>query len=256
MKTLLLCSFVLFVLSCQNRDTDDVSTRADTVLDEYPDWHTIKAPIDREIQGVWGNWDKTLLISTSYIIFRSTDQGGHWQQVHQQSTGMFGVVQNGDTLFTMSGLLSQTPNNPKAYQELLTTADNYSLDDGQTWQRYTGHNRLLSDIPTYDSVDKRLRTNPVITNAGDSYKINRVFLDGPTATTGIFETPGVITATGRRIDLPQLHQLQSLYLDEQQRLYIAGTDAVCGRGHSGATFAFCNSKQGRGVVYISKKPLP
>ncbi|RYF51414.1 MAG: hypothetical protein EOO39_43240, partial [Cytophagaceae bacterium] len=88
---------------------------------------------------------------------------------------------------------------------------------------------------------------------GVSYRINEVFLDGPTATTGQLETPGVITSAGRRIDLPQLHQLRSLYFDKQERLYIAGTDAVCGRGQN---FAFCNSQNGRGVVYISKKPLP
>jgi hypothetical protein len=47
-----------------------------------------------------------------------------------------------------------------------------------------------------------------------------------------------------------------LYLDDQQRLYLVGSDAVCGRGHSGQAFSFCNSKGGRGVVYVSKKTLP
>ena len=256
MKTLLLCTMVLLTLSCQNRDAEDVAVKPDTILDEYPDWYTIKAPIDRDIQGVWGNRDKTLLISTKFLLFRSADQGKNWQQVHQQSVAMFGVVQNGDTLFTMNGLALQTLKGSDESPQFLITADNYSLDDGQTWQRYSGRNQLLSGMPTPGTVDRRLLVNPVVTTTGDSYKINRVFLDGPTATTGIFETPGVVTATGRRINLPQLHQLQSLYLDEQQRLYIAGTDAVCGRGHSGEAFSFCNSKQGRGVVYISKKPLP
>lgn len=74
---------------------------------------------------------------------------------------------------------------------------------------------------------------------------------------GPFETPGVISSDGRRVDLPQLPQLNRLFLDRQQRLYVAGSDAVCGRGgKTGEPFSFCNSQQGRGVVYISKHVLP
>jgi hypothetical protein len=255
MKTLICCAFVLLALSCKKTESDIVDPKHDTVLAEYPDWYTFKAPVDKEILGVWGDRDKTLLISTGYAIFRSTDKGSHWQQVlPQQSIGLFGIVQNQDTLFTMSGLSNQSAG--ETYQQVMVHANNYSLDDGRTWQPYTRRNPILANTPTYGAVDKRLLINPVATSTGTKYKINRVFLDSPTATSGRFETPGVITATGRRIDLPQLHQLQSLYLDGQEQLYITGTDAVCGRGHSGEDFSFCNSKQGRGVVYISKYPLP
>ncbi|GAB3993356.1 hypothetical protein GCM10028807_28380 [Spirosoma daeguense] len=245
MKNLFVFVLIALILSCKP-ESDTVSPRNDTVLADYKDWYVLKSPIDKSIEGVWGDWDKTLLISTSFAIFRSTDQGKHWQQVHQQSIGMFGVVQYRDTLFTMNGLLG--------YRALIH-ADNYSVDDGKTWQPYQRKGNLAFDyIPSlgYNGFP----INPVNTSTGKTYKIYQAFLDGPTATTGIFETPGIITSEGRRIDLPQLHQLQSLYLDSQQRLYIAGTDAVCGRGHSGEKFSFCNSKQGRGIVYISKKPLP
>ncbi|MGM9508803.1 hypothetical protein ACS5NO_13795 [Larkinella sp. GY13] len=254
MKTFICCAFILLALSCQKNGSDLVNPAHDTVLAEYPDWYTLKAPVDKDILGVWGDWDNTLLISTGFAVFRSTDQGRHWQQVLEQKIGLFGFVQNQDTLFTMSGLTNQS--NKEFYQQVLVHANNYSLDDGKTWQPYTRRNPLLADIPTHNAVDKRLLINPVVTSSGTGYKINRVFLNGPAATVGQFETPGVITATGRRIDLPQLHQIQSLYLDGHERLYIAGTDAVCGRGHSGEGFSFCNSKQGRGVVYISKRPLP
>lgn len=255
MKTLFCCVLIMIALSCKKTESDIVDPKNDTVLAEYPDWYTMKAPVDKEIQSVWGDRDKTLLISTSFTIFRSTDQGKHWQQVLQQSTGMFGIVQNQDTLFTMSGLSNQSAG--ETYQQVLTNADNYSLDDGQTWQRYIKRNPLFDRNPIYGSVDERLLINPVIASTVTTYKINRVFLDGPAVTSGHFETPGVITSNGRRIDLPQLHQLNSLFLDGKQRLYIAGTDAVCGRGgKTGQPFSFCNSKQGRGVVYVSKRPLP
>jgi len=238
MKALFYWVFLLFVLSCKRESSDTVSPA-------YPDWHTVTAPIDKEIQGVWGDWDKTLIISTMSELFRTTDQGKTWQPVHQSSIGIFTVVEYRDTLFTMTGL--------HGYKTVFD-ADHYSVDDGKTWQRYTRYNPVFDNA--VELKDNAFWINPVTTSHGLTYRINQVFLDGPTATTGLYETPGVVTSDGRRIDLPQLHQLRSLYLDTKGRLYIAGTDAVCGRGHSGEKFAFCNSKNGRGVVYISKKPLP
>jgi hypothetical protein len=235
MKKILCFLAVLAVLSCQK-------PASETVLPEYSDWYTLKSPVDHAIEGVWGDWDKTLLISTGYAIFRSTNKGQTWQQVHKQSLGMFGVVQYKDTLFTMSGLLDN---------KALLNPGNYSIDDGQHWQPYRGHNMVFEYAPSLGY--KGFPINPVTASNGVSYTINRVFLDGPTATTGNFETPGVVTSDGRRIDLPQLHQLSSLYLDSRERLYLSGSDAVCGRGKD---FAFCNSKEGRGVVYVSKRSMP
>ena len=239
MKLFSYCLLFLAVLACRKSESD-------IVFPEYPDWYTIVAPVDKDIDGVWGNRDKTLLISTGDRIFRSTNQGRNWQQVHQQSLGMFGVVQYHDTLFTMSGLSNG---------RYLTSASNYSVDDGKTWQGYIQRGSDF-DAPVPGSKQKGFEANPVTASNGTVYKINQVFLNGPTVTTGVFETPGVVTSDGRQIDLPQLHQLHSLYLDDQGRLYIAGTDAVCTRAGSGEKFRFCNSEGGRGVVYISKKPLP
>lgn len=253
MKNLLCFCLLVLTLSCQKTPSDSVDPQQDTVKDEYPDWYTLKAPVDKAIQGVWGDRDKTVLITTGYAVFRSIDKGKHWQSVLQSSINLFGLVQNQDTLFTMSSLLNQSSG--ATYQQLIVQANHYSLDDGQTWQSYKGRNPVLADIPTYGAVDNRLRINPIISPSGVVYTINRVFVNG-SATSGTFETPGIVRSDGRRIDLPQLHQLQSLYLDAQQRLYVAGSDAVCERGHSGERFSFCNSKQGRGVVYISKRPLP
>ena len=248
MKIFLYCFLVLVVLSCKKSDVDVVGQ--DTVLDEYPDWYTLKAPVDHTISGVWGNYDKTVLVSTMFKLFRTTDQGRHWQQVHERSIGMIGVVQYRDTLFTMTGLTSGT--NSGIYQEVLIHAGDYSVDDGKTWEIYKGRNPVLRDNPRYDSPDKFL-INPITAPNKVTYQINKVYLKGPNATDGAFETPGVVKSTGERINLPQLHQLESLYLDDQQRLYIVGSDALCGSGNS---IKFCNSKSGRGVVYVSRKSLP
>jgi hypothetical protein len=245
MKTAICLLMLIGIVSCKKAEVDSVKP-------EYTDWYTLRSPVDKEIQGVWGDWDRTLLITTGYAVFRSTDKGRHWQQVYQQSNGIFGIVQNQDTLFTMTGLTNQTLKD--FYQQVLIHADNFSLDDGQTWQRYTKRNPLLDEPRSGQPIDKRLLINPVTASTGTTYRINRVFVD-PTATTGHFETPGVITSDGRRVDLPQLHQLNSLYLDSKQRLYMAGSDAVCGRGgKTGEPFSFCN--KGRGAVYISKSSTP
>lgn len=248
MKVSLCLFFLILALSCTKSGVDAVEQ--DTVLDEYPDWYALKAPIDHQIQGVWGNYDKTVLISTMSKVFRTTDQGKQWEQVLEQSVGIMGIVQYQDTLFTMSGISNQKKND--LYQQVLIHANNYSVDDGKTWQRYVARNPVLGNLPEFDSPDRFL-INPIVASNQVIYQINKVFRDGPNATSGDYQTPGVIKSTGERIDLPQLHQIQSLYFDEQKRLYIAGSDAVCGSEQS---FKFCNSQAGRGVVYVSKRSLP
>lgn len=248
MRILLYCCLFIIAFSCKKSNVDAVAH--DTVLDEYPDWYTLKAPIDHQIEGVWGNYDKTVLISTMFEIFRTTDKGKNWEQVFEQSSSIMGIVQFQDTLFTMSGLVNQTKNN--LYQQVIIHANNYSVDDGRTWKRYLARNPVLEDLPDFDAPDKFL-INPVVAPSKIIYRIYQDFRDGPNVTWGSYNTPGVIKSTGQRIDLPQLHQIQSLFFDDQQRLYMAGSDAVCG---SEQLFKFCNSKGGRGIVYISKKPLP
>ncbi|WP_338870498.1 hypothetical protein WBJ53_22930 [Spirosoma sp. SC4-14] len=245
MKTLLCCLLIAIGLSCQK-------TQPDTIAPEYHDWYTLKAPIDEPIQAIWGEWEETLLIATTYRLFRSTDQGKSWQQVDQQQQGISGIVQHQDTLFVMNGITTYGTNG--SFRQIMSNVAKYSVDEGQTWQVYRKYNPYF-DRPRLEPIDQKLYINPVTTKTGTIYTINREFITG-SATSGTYETPGVITDSGRVIELPQLHQLNSLYLDTQQRLYISGTDAVCGRGHSGQAFSFCNSKNGRGVVYISKNPLP
>ncbi|WP_247237082.1 hypothetical protein [Telluribacter sp. SYSU D00476] len=240
------CLLILLgILSC-NR------TELDTVEPEYRDWYTLKSPIDQQIQGVWGDRDNTLLIATTFNIFRSTDQGRNWQEVDSQQSGISGIIEYRDTLFAMNGLMTEQD------RQVFVNAGKYSVDDGKSWTPYRKVNLFFDKWSAIGPVThQQLYANPVIAPNGLSYKINQVFVDSPMATSGHFETPGVITSDGREIVLPQLHQLRSLYLDSKQRLYISGTDAVCGRGgKTGEPFSFCNSRKGRGVVYISKNPLP
>lgn len=245
MKKLLYFPLLVLLFSCQKEHIDPF-------VSEYQDWYVLKSPIDRPIEGVWGNYDETILISTTFNVFRSTDQGRNWESVHEVGSGraaVFGIVQYRDTLFTLHGKVFGN------YGEYLTNANHYSIDDGKSWLPYKKYNPFFNVVNYHRDtveVNKILRIDQATDSDGTSYRIYRDFLDDPIKKQGRFETPGLINSIGNRINLPELHQLSSLYLDAQQRLYITGSDAVCNR----EPFAFCNSKGGRGVVYVSKRALP
>ena len=147
MKTAFCLLMLIGVLSCKKAEVD-------TVEPEYRDWYTLRSPIDREVQSVWGDWDKTLLLTTSFAIFRSTDKGKNWQQVYQQSNGMW-VLFRIKTPF-LSWVECIISRRRIYYQQVLIHADYYSLDDGQTWQRYLKRNPLLDEPRPGQPIDKRL----------------------------------------------------------------------------------------------------
>lgn len=242
MKHIVYCLTFLFIMACQHATVD-------TVAPEYPNWTVLRAPIDRPIVAVWGAIDKTLLISTDFSLFRSTNRGRNWQEVVANSgVGLSGIVQYRDTLFAFAGLLNG------AAGSYYANADLFSTTDGQTWETYRRFNPSFEWAYKDGSIARKLLArDPVTATNGDLYRIRQYYYKDTTKTTGYLETPGVIVNARRRINLPLLHQLSSVYFDPAGRLYIAGSDAVCGREQQ---FSFCNSKNGRGVVYISKNPLP
>lgn len=243
MKTLFYFILILAALSCKK-------TESDTVAPDYADWHTLKAPIDEPIQAVWGELESTLVIATTFKLYRSTDQGKNWQQVDQLQGGISGFVHHNDTLFVMTGFI----NTPTAH--IMAHASKFSLDAGESWQVYRKYNPLFDTRSSLGPVNPKLYIDSVRTIIGTTYTINKVYLDPPTAVSRRVEMPNVITDQGRIVKLPQWHKIQSLYLDPKQRLYLAATDAICERSDSGKGYTYCNSKQGRGMVYISKSPLP
>lgn len=239
MKTFFSFAVIILTFSCQK-------PLPDYIAPQYPAWYTLTSPIDDVIQGVWGDYDKTLLIATNYAIFRSENKGKNWQQVDQSQTGISGIVEHRDTLFAMNGIVS------KDNIQLYANAGKYSVDDGNKWIPYRRYN------PFFDTrfSNNSLYINSVAAPNGTVYRINEIFLTGVGTLMGQFDTPGVITTDGRRIDLPKSHQLRSLYMDGRNRLYLTGTDAICSQPPATQTTLFCNSKNGRGIVYISKQPLP
>lgn len=236
MKTVCYFLLISLLVAC-HRDS------IDTVRPEYDDWYTLRSPDNRAIEAVWGDIDKTVVISTGFTLYRTTDRGRNWQQVYNQNLGITGVVASRDTLFATTGML---------YSGGIITLVNpilYSADQGKTWLAYRRLNPVF-DLIGY-AGNKGITINPVRATNGNTYTIRRQYLDDSTKATRRFITPGVVTQTSRQIDVPGQHQLRSLALDEKGRLYAAGSDEIC---ELTPTFRFCNG--GRGVVYVSKKPMP
>ena len=235
MKHVIFCLVGIAMMACQHASTDSVEP-------EYPGWTVLRAPEKRTVVGVWGDVDNTLLISTMFTIYRSTNRGISWQPVLKQSSGMQGIKAYRDTLFTFRGLVNG---------QFLESADNYSLDDGKTWLPYQRDNPAFELSTVLHNAPAALSINPVTATTGETYTIHRQFFPDSTATFGSFRTPGAVTTSGRRINLPLLHQLKSLYVDGKNRLYLTGSDNVC---EETPTFRFCHD--GRGVIYVSKQPTP
>jgi hypothetical protein len=208
---------------------------------ESENWYILKIPeayADQSVQAVYGDVNKTLIVATLFDVFRTTDQGRNWKRVRIDGNhGIFGFATKKDTL-CMLDTKRNLANNPVVYA---SSPFQYSLDGGLVWQLYRGFSRF--NVPL----------NELKTTSGLTYRINEVFTPvTPTSTDKFFtETTGISVSDGRLLTLPQRHQIKSIYLDANQRLYISSSAAVCG---SLSDFSFCGEKNG--IIYVSKKLQP
>lgn len=236
MRYLLVVGLLLSLGACHQDSADQPAP-------DYADWYAIKAPEARDIAAVTGNIDGTLIITTRYNIYRTTDQGKTWQTSHPSNLGIFGFVNHCDTLFTLTGGLGSLVDSTTVYAANPT---HYSADQGLTWQRYhfTYSTAAFADI--------RVPLNRVRTPSGATYRIKVDQIPTtPGATSAYIFSRGIEGPTGPLLPLPQEHQIRSLYLDKQARLYVAASAPKCGQGKD---YGFCGEQNG--VLYISKKPLP
>jgi len=226
MKSFLLaCLTLLIFISCQkDKDMMDV---------ENADWYILTAPDARAIEGVYGNIDGTVIISTGKNIYRTDDKGKTWRTGNYNSNqGIFSFAMLRDTLFALN--TQSTMNNTSGSELILAKNPSfYSLDQGLTWFSY---NKVF-----YPEDGPIVLLNKTYTTAGTEYQIDKV-IDG-----GYIETVGIKTSSGQKIALPQQHQIKSVYFDKKDRLYVSASAAVCGNKNN---FSFCNGENG--VLYVSK----
>lgn len=231
---LLFVALPLLLLGACHQNADKL------VAPEYPDWYALRAPDDRAIQAVTGDLDGTLIITTSFHIYRTTDRGKTWQPSdYKGHSGLFGFTQRGDSLLALlAGRGSIVDSTAVAYA---SGGSLFSLDQGATWQPDPDYSHFLLLVPL-----NRLK-NP----AGTEYSITVRKTPVRGSSSFYLETTGIKSQTGRRLMLPRDHQIKSLYFDKQSRLYVAASAPLCGTREN---FAFCGAENG--ILYVSKKPQP
>jgi hypothetical protein len=226
MKELLLtCITLLTLLSCQKD--------AQIMEAGNAEWYILTAPDANAIKGVYGDIDKFILITTGPRIYRTEDKGKTWKTTHDTSPGgTFSFAMLNDTLFVLDTQSTLT----SASREQIIYAKNpsfFSLDQGLTWLPYINR-KSLEDSPT-------VLLNKAYTVTGTEYKIDQVNIGDPDM------TPGINTETGGKIALPKRHEINSIYFDTKNRLYVSASAALCGQG---GRFSLCDGQNG--VLYISK----
>lgn len=203
----------------------------------YEHWLAIVSPEQRAVEAVHGNIDSTLVISTGFQMYYTTDQGKTWSKSEQGRASVRGFTAHGDSLFALTTEYQWT-GSPTVYAN---SAQLVSLDKGVSWKI----------MPR--SADLFTPRNKIPASNGLTYEIDEVRTPAYPGATSTFwvDYPGVKTSNGRHLAIPEVHQIQSIRLDSQGKLYVAASAPICERQEN---FAFCKGKNS--VIYVSKKPLP
>jgi hypothetical protein len=239
MKVSVLTGLLLLTLGACRKD-------ANTTAPDYPDWYALRAPDDRAIEAVAGDIDETLVITTRYKIYQTTDRGKTWQTGdYKGNIGIFGFLARADTLLALTAGTSASSAllDSATYTTYAVSPSVFSLDKGLTWKPYRNWER--------ENFKPRVALNRLMANSGTEYSI--AYRNTPTApgsSSYYSETVGIKNSAGQRMALPQSHQINSLYFDAKSRLYVAASAARCG---TIPNTTFCGEQNG--VLYVSKKPL-
>lgn len=230
MKQLLLAAAALILLfSCKKEESP-------VPQPEHADWYVLRAPDNRDIKAVHGNIDDTLVITTGFQIYVTTDKGRTWQESNYSArVGLFAFMEKEDTLFVMEGQLGFATTRSDAFG---THPFWFSLDKGLTWAETPGR-------PGMDTW--QIPINYAYSGNGIKFGI-----DMEQSPEGYLNTLGIVSESGHKISLPARHQLINVYFDQKSRLYVTGSVALC---RNGAIFDFCDDTNRSGTVYISKKPV-
>ena len=243
MKTQLLllsATFLLGLGACQK------DSKEEDAQPEYADWYALRAPDARAIEAVSGDIDGTLVITTGYTVYQTTDRGRTWRTGNYPSRiKVFGFLQQQDTLLALEAQVKLGSIQQGMRESYACNPAYFSLDQGITWKPYRNWQRDADFVP-------RVARNHVTAASGTKYSIDFLLTPvSPQSTSSYIETVGVKTSTGQKLSLPQEHQINSLYVDKKSRLYVAASAPLCGQREN---FAFCGEQNG--VLYVSKKSQP
>nr|WP_295930564.1 hypothetical protein [uncultured Dyadobacter sp.] len=225
-QTLLILAAFVLLISCKKDESPDP-------VPENPDWYVLRAPDNRDIKAVHGNIDDTLVITTGFKIYITTDQGKNWTTTNYDArVGLFGFMEQQDTLFAME---SQYGSGDALGNYFAGQPSSFSTDHGLTWERV--RRRAAMD-------NWKVPINYAYSGNGIAFGIDIV------QSGSYLRTVGIKSESGRKISLPAHHQFINVYFDPQSRLYVAGSAPICGEGED---FKYCNAPNG--TVYVSKRAV-
>ncbi|MFD2718924.1 hypothetical protein ACFST9_09370 [Hymenobacter monticola] len=239
----LLLAAGLLAVACQKKDPE--ATPRET---EDPDWIKleIKTVFDGdEAYSIWGDIDKTLLVSTKAHIYATSDQGKTWQERKNFASATYGFVSRNDTIFALSNYLTDAQG-----QKTASFVDYFTTDLGKTWVH-------VNTVPRGREKYYRL-TQPFgrVEAAGNTYRTQENTQPIANSTSRLVVASDLLRTDGTtqtKMRLPTGHYLKGLYLDGQQRLYVAAS----GLRFDTSTGEAIDPTVGRpAVVYVSRRPLP
>ncbi|MFC6221862.1 hypothetical protein ACFP2F_01310 [Hymenobacter artigasi] len=242
-RPFLLLAAGLLAVACQKKDPE--ITPRET---EDPDW--IKLEIKTVFSGdeaysIWGDIDKTLLVSTKAHIFSTSDQGKTWQERKNFYSTTYGFVSRNDTLFALSNYRTDAQGEKTA-----SYVDYFTTDLGKTWA-------YINILPRgYEKYHNLSQPFGRVEAAGITYRTRENTEPIANSTSRLVVASDLLRtdATGQtKMRLPAGHYLKGLYLDAQQRLYVAAS----GLRFDTTTGKAIDPTMGRpAVVYISRRPRP
>lgn len=244
MKLHLLLGSLALLAACQRHDATPTPA-------EDPNWVKLEIPTDwtagDQAYSIIGNIDDTLLVSTNAKLYRTTDHGKTWQVSHTFNGAVWGLLPRHDTIFALTNYNT----NSQGDRLQATIADKYTVDFGTTW----AYTELSSSSSYYKARAIRMPLGQV-SAGGITYQVkaNTQPIAGSSSRLVVASDLLRTDANGQKpLRLPGRHYLNNLYLDAQNRLYVAV---------SGLTFeettgqAIESTQQKTAIVYISRQPLP
>jgi photosystem II stability/assembly factor-like uncharacterized protein len=240
--TLLLAAGLLAV-ACQKNDGGPTPREA-----EDPDWIRleIKTVFDGdEAYSIWGDIDKTLLVSTKAHIYATSDQGKTWQERKNFYSATYGLLARNDTVFALSNYVTDAQG-----QKTASFVDYFTTDLGKTWV-------YVNTLPRgYEKYYRLAQPFGRVEAAGITYRTQENTQPIANSTSRLVVASDLLRTAGTtqtKMRLPAGHYLKGLYLDGQQRLYVAAS----GLRFDTNTGQAIDPTVGRpAVVYVSRRPLP
>ncbi|WP_286851703.1 MULTISPECIES: hypothetical protein [Sphingobacterium] len=238
---LFVCAIGLLFSSCQK---DGPSEQKDLIDIETRDAAWTKLSIPGQLRGtsaIYGNIDDTLVVATMYKIYMTTDKGASWQMVNDAGLGIPSFSMYQGELMALSN-----------FQDHSTSPFLFSLDHGKSWSTKGKYG-----YEVYDKV--RVNRKETKISETESYKISpqpNEIIDKEYGRP-LMQPDKLVRVTDKgeqKLDFPFRRQLNYIYHDKKNRLYIGAEGTRFEWAVKGNERTYPTSTD-TAIIYISKLPI-